>query len=396
MPPDDSNSTAAKLRQQLAGQLAAGGWLRTPEWRAAVEHVPRHEFLTRFYTEALNPGVTTWTPISADLVGGDEWLTIAYSDQTLVTQFDEHPVDWSEPRPVSNASPTSSSTLPSLVVRMLEDLDVRDDMAVLELGTGTGYSTALLCQRLGDKNVTSVETDHDVADRARIALAGCGYYPRLVTGDGQLGHPGPAPYDRTIAAYGVRSVPSAWVEQTRAGGLIVTTLRGWMRSLGLVRLTAEGNGRAEGPFIAADPSFMIARQQSAPASMGMIPAPDQGETRETPFGRELLSMPDSGFVAQLAMPSVRYFTMPDESGVEHTYVLDAENDSYAVLTQRGPGEWSVRQGGPSALWDNLEEALHLWHAADSPPPTGFGVTVTPNEQRVWLGFSDGPSWTLPK
>ncbi|MEV6329607.1 ATP-grasp peptide maturase system methyltransferase [Streptomyces sp. NPDC051909] len=396
MPPDDLNITAAKLRQQLAAQLAAGDSLRSPQWRTAVEDVPRHEFLRQFYTENLGPGVTSWTPISSELVGAAEWLTIAYSDQTLVTQFDGRPLDWNDPNPVSNANPTSSSTLPSLVVRMLEDLDVHDDMTVLELGTGTGYSTALLCHRLGDKNVTSIETDRDVADRARIALASCGYYPRLLTEDGRHGYAGPSPYDRTIATYGVRSVPAAWVKQTRPGGLIVTTLRGWMRSLGLVRLTVDGDGRAEGPFIAADPSFMIARQQAAPANMGMIPAPDDGKTRETTLGREALSMPDSGFVAQVVMPNARHFTMRDDSGIESTYVLDAENDSFAVLTQQGDDTWTVRQGGPSALWDDLEEAISLWHAADSPPPTGFGVSVTPDDQRVWLGSPDGPSWTLPK
>ncbi|MET9429819.1 ATP-grasp peptide maturase system methyltransferase [Streptomyces sp. NPDC003036] len=396
MPPDDLNTRAANLRQQLARQLAAGGSLRSTEWRAAVEDVPRHEFLRAFYAENLDPGATAWTPISAELVGVGEWLSIAYSDQTLVTQFDGRPLDWSGPKPVSNANPTSSSTLPSLVVSMLEDLDVHDDMTVLELGTGTGYSTALLCHRLGDKNVTSVETDRDVADRARIALASCGYYPRLLTNDGQHGHAGPAPYDRTIATYGVRSVPSAWVEQTRPGGLIVTTLRGWMRSLGLVRLTVDGEGRAEGPFIAAEPHFMIARQQAAPTSMGMIPAPEEGKTRETRFGRELLSMPDSGFLAQIIMPNARHFTMQDDSGTDRTYILDAENESFAVLTDQGDGAWTVRQGGPCALWDDLEEAISLWHAADSPAPTGFGVTVTPGDQRVWLGSPDGPSWALPK
>ncbi|MFD7072332.1 ATP-grasp peptide maturase system methyltransferase [Streptomyces sp. NPDC059913] len=387
---------AAELRQRLAAQLAAGDWLRSPEWRTAVESVPRHEFLPRFYVELLDPGVTAWSPISPEIVQPAEWLAIAYSDQTLVTQFDERPLDWSNPKPVSNASPTSSSTLPSLVVRMLEDLDVHDGMTVLELGTGTGYSTALLCHRLGDRHVTSVETDADVARRARNALAACGYYPRLVTEDGRHGYVGPAPYDRTIATYGVRNVPPAWIAQTRPDGLIVTTLRGWMRSLGLVRLTASGDGRAEGPFIAADTSFMIARQQAAPSNMGVIPAPEEGKARETPYGPELLTLPDSGFVAQVVMPNARYFTMRDDDGTEHTYVLDTENDSFAVLTAQAGGGSTVRQGGPHALWDDLEKAMALWHAAGSPPATGFGVTVTPDRQQVWLGSPDGPSWALPK
>ncbi|MEU3222594.1 ATP-grasp peptide maturase system methyltransferase [Streptomyces sp. NPDC006976] len=394
MPPDDLNSTAAKLRQQLAEQLAADGSVRSPLWRDAVEAVPRHEFLPRYFVETLGSGPTTWSPISPELVGVDEWLTIAYSDQTLVTQFDGDPADWRAPAPMSNANPTSSSTLPSLVVRMLEDLDVRDDMSVLELGTGTGYSTALLCHRLGDQNVTSVETDRDVSHQARTALASCGYYPRVLTGDGQAGYPGAAPYDRTIATYGVRSIPSAWVEQTRPGGLIVTTLRGWMRSLGLVRLTVGGDGSAQGPFLSGDPHFMIARQQEAPAGLGMIPGPEDGETREAGCGPDVLTG-ESGFVTQLAMPSARFFAMTTDDGSTATYALDASTDAFAVLARDGAG-WSVRQGGPTRLWDDVERSLSLWREAGSPPPSGFGATVSADAQHVWLGNPDGPRWTLPQ
>lgn len=386
---------AAKVRQQLAGHLAAAGWLRSPEWLAAVEAVPRHEFVPRFYVEAVDPGVTTWTPITPELVGHDEWLLMAYSDQTLITQFDGHPIDWSDPKPISNAEPTSSSTLPALVVRMLEDLDVHDGMTVLELGTGTGYSTALLCHRLGADNVTSIETDPDVAAAAEDALARCGYRPHLVVGDGRDGHPDGASYDRTIATMGVRNIPSAWIEQTRVGGQIVCTLRGWMRSLGLVRLAVEGDDTAQGRFLSGDPSFMIARQHDAPAGLGTIPAPDEGETRETKFGPDLLNMPDSGFVAQLAMPNARFFSMPTDDGAVSTYVLDATNEAFAVLTPDGDG-WTVRQGGRVRLWDDIEKSLALWHAADSPSADGFGVTVATDAQYVWLGSPDGPRWNLSR
>lgn len=387
----DIDTVAAKLRHQLAEQLAATGWLRSPAWRAAVEAVPRHEFVPRFYVETDAPGLTTWVPVTPELLGLDKWLRQAYADETLITQFDGCEIDWADPQPISNAHPTSSSTLPTLVVRMLEDLQVEDDMTVMELGTGTGYSTALMCHRLGADRVLSVETDPEVASRARDALTSCGYRPRLRVGDGLLGADGSAPSDRTIATMGVRSIPAAWVRQTRPGGLIVATLRGWMRSLGLVRLTVEDEHTAHGRFLSSDPSFMIARQQDAPESLGMLPSSDEGTTRHTRYGPELLTKPDSGFVAQLALPHARSFSMPGDDGTMSTYVLDARNDAFAVLTPDGEG-WSVRQGGPVLLWDAVEQALALWHAAG---PAEFGLTVTPDAQRVWLGAPGGPSWRLP-
>ncbi|KPC67862.1 ATP-grasp peptide maturase system methyltransferase [Streptomyces albus] len=390
----DVESIAAGLRRQLADRLAAAGRLRSPGWRAAVEAVPRHELVPRFYAETDAPGLTTWVPVTPELVGLDEWLRLAYADETLITQFDGREIDWADPQPVSDAHPTSSSTLPSLVVRMLEDLRVEEGHRVTEYGTGTGYSTALMCHYLADDRVTSVETDPHVSARADANLARCGYRPRLLIGDGLGGAPGCPPAHRTIATMGVRSIPAAWVRQTRPGGLIVATLRGWMRSLGLVRLTVEDEHTAHGRFLTGDPTFMMARQQDAPASFGMLPAPDEGATRDTRYGPEVLTMPDSGFVAQLALPHARHFSLPADDGTVSTYVLDARNDAFAVLTPDGDG-WAVRQGGRVLLWDAIEQALALWQDAASPGPTGFGLTVTPDAQHVWLAAPDGPSWRLP-
>ncbi|MGW4385336.1 ATP-grasp peptide maturase system methyltransferase [Streptomyces sp. NPDC004685] len=383
-----------ELRHELAEHLVDEGWLRSPKWRAAVEDVPRHEFVPRFYVPSDTPGATTYIPITPDLVGDEAWLRQAYADETLLTQFDGREIDWSNPQPISNANPTSSSTLPSLVVRMLEALEVDDGMTVTEYGTGTGYSTALMCRRLGADRVTSVETDPGVAARAVAALERCGHRPRLVVGNGLDGARLHKPADRTIATMGVRNIPEAWVRETQPTGIILATLRGWMRSLGLVQLVVDDEQTATGRFIAGEPHFMIARQHDAPESLGMLPGLEDGTTRTTPHGPELLRIYDSGFVAQLAMPNARFFTMPADDGTVNTYVLDSTNDSFAVLSPDGDG-WTVREGGPVLLWDEVERSLALWHAAGAPGPSEFGVSVTAGSQRVWLGTPSGPSWSLP-
>jgi protein-L-isoaspartate O-methyltransferase len=197
----------APERRALADRLEKAGVLRTPRWRAAVEAVPRELFLRPGIFLPVDGG--RWRPVTA--VGADpaEWARIVYSDKSLVTQLDGRLTADRAPDPVAG-SPTSSSTTPVTVVDMIEQLDVEDGHRVLEIGTGTGYSAALMCHRLGEDNVTTVEVDPAVAARADAALEAAGFSTWTVTGDGLLGHPRRAPYDRTIATCAVRRIPYTW------------------------------------------------------------------------------------------------------------------------------------------------------------------------------------------
>lgn len=69
------------LRLALAERLSAGGDLRTPPWRAAVEEVPRHEFLRGgFFEREDGPGPTAWRPVLPD---DPRWLERCYDDDSL-------------------------------------------------------------------------------------------------------------------------------------------------------------------------------------------------------------------------------------------------------------------------------------------------------------------------
>ncbi len=215
----------------LVRDLADRGLL-TGRWRQVFEAVPRSRFVP----------VDVWRQLSdrcEPVVGTDAWLALVNSDEPVVTQLD----DGAEGGP---GVATSSNSMPSMVARMLGLLDVQDGVRVLEIGTGTGYVAALLCERLGDDLVHSVELDPVVARQAAEALAQAGYRPHLRVGDGEQPWPGLGLVDRLIATCAVRYVPHALLRQVRPGGIVVAPLAREFWSGALVRLRVQDDGTAMG------------------------------------------------------------------------------------------------------------------------------------------------------
>ncbi|MFD5497020.1 hypothetical protein ACFWH4_30070 [Streptomyces sp. NPDC127091] len=62
-------------------------------------------------------------------------------------------------------------------------------------------------------------------------------------------------------------------------------------------------------------------------------------------------------------------------------MVDVEAGAWAALTREGE-QWTVRQGGPAQLWDQVEDHLLRWRADGSPAPDRFEVIVTPEAQRI--------------
>ena len=149
----------------------------------------------------------------------------------------------------------SSSSQPSLMALMCQALEVRDGQRVLEIGAGTGYNAALLAYRLGPDAVTTMDLEPEITDAARAHLDAYGTPAArsvaVVTGDGALGHPPRAPYDRIMATCELPAIPAAWLEQCVPGGLILAPI-----ATGLVALTVYGPARAQGRFLHT-PAFFV-------------------------------------------------------------------------------------------------------------------------------------------
>ncbi|MEU9334056.1 ATP-grasp peptide maturase system methyltransferase [Streptomyces sp. NPDC048290] len=375
-------ATSTALRHHLADTLAAKGHLTDPALRTAVEDVPRELFLG---DAVFRPGGSHWQPVSRADVGDDAWLHMVYDDTTWVTQVDG--LSASRATGVLPGNPTSSSTLPSGVVLMLELADLHDGSKVLEIGTGTGYSTAILSHRLGDSCVYSVEYDKDVATAAAQHLAAAGRSPHLVVGDGLEGHHEGGEYGTVIATCAVRSIPPPWLWQLQNGGSVVTTLSGWMTGSGLIRLTLDDDGVAHGRFTGDRIAYMLARPHERPPRPKLYRRP--GTARTTQLSPTLLDDWTGLLVAQLAAPSAELLTL--SGGIA---LIDTATGSQAWTEPDGDA-WTVHQDGPLRLWDQVEAALDAWQQAGAPDQTAFGMTVTDGEQVVWLGDPGGPQWRLP-
>lgn len=114
---------------------------------------------------------------------------------------------------------------PLMVGLMTELLHLWGDESVLEIGTGSGYQTAILAE-LASK-VTSIERHENLSNRARGLLDHLGYSNvDIHVGDGTLGYPRDAPYDRIIVTAGSPSIPQPLVDQLANDGRMVIPVGG--------------------------------------------------------------------------------------------------------------------------------------------------------------------------
>lgn len=359
-------ATRSELAQQAHRGLAQRlGDALPARWRAAYNAHPRHLFLPD----------RVWVSIEEPLdraTDPEGWLAYAYSDDSVITQLHDGAESCEHGYPIS-----SSCSMPAVVFTMLGHLDPQPGDRVLEIGTGTGWSAALLAHQLGDDRVVSVEIDPSVAQAARGNLARVGRRVLVVTGEGAEGYPPGAPYDRLIATCSVHTVPYPWVAQTRPGGVILTPWGSTFENSALLRLSVQHSGVAVGSIVDWA-SFLRLRAQRP-----VIPAEPEDFDALADHGRTEVDLADllgehARFGIGLRVPDCRLSWDLGEDGYLSTLWLLAP-DSWASVH-----EGTVRQAGARRLFDEVISAYSWWQHAGRPRRDRYGVTVTVKGQRVWL------------
>lgn len=127
---------------------------------------------------------------------------------------------------------------PFMVALMTEALELEEDQRVLEIGTGSGYQTAILVE-LGAK-VYSIERNRTLALRARHRLESLGYYHAWIrVGDGSVGWKEKAPFDAIVVSAGAPQIPMSLIEQLAENGRLVVPV-GQLRNQVLKKGTKKG------------------------------------------------------------------------------------------------------------------------------------------------------------
>ncbi|UNO40373.1 methyltransferase domain-containing protein [Streptomyces sp. MST-110588] len=386
-------------KQRCTEELARCGAFPSGWLRLAFSIVPREVFTPDqvWWPEVGDDGLCPVLDLSED---PDAWARAVYDARhPLITQMDGSLTPASGP---AAGRFSSSISAPAVVLGMLGHLALDGTHRVLEVGTGSGYNAALLCELVGSDLVDTVEIDGALAARARVALRAIGYHPQVHHDDGAHLPPQAGPYDRIIATASTTHVPYSWVERLDDGGAILVPRHTTTGPDGLLFLRDTRHGTVSGHFVDLVDFMPLRGQEPVTDAVAALRTSTWGEAKTTTIEADLDLSLDIGlgrdrdlgndrehaglFAVSMRRPDLRASRNDDGTW----WLSSPDVSSWAAARQRADGTYRVKAYGPRDLVADLADAAAWWRGAGRPEVTRFGVTVDRCGETVWLDTPDNP------
>jgi protein-L-isoaspartate(D-aspartate) O-methyltransferase len=368
--------TAEQANQHMVDRMIAEGAVWSPRVIEAFRRTPRHLFVDRVFQYQRKH--RRWRELVTRDPGPEE-VELVYSDRALITRVSP---DGGEG---GAGVPISSSSQPSLMAQMLEDLRLEPGLRVLEVGAGTGYNAALMAHVVGPSLVYSADVDRHVLAEAWAHLRA---FPdravQLRHADGREGLAEAAPYDRIMVTAATDDVHPAWLAQLAERGVFLAPLALAPGLAYLVRGTI-GEGVLDGRLTRAA-YFMPLRAEgetgdgdvdpvAPPDGRMRMPAPWAGWfDRKRPRVQWLNFIQALVFFGLLRGLNVHYRGLPDGGTVFGVSRRGHEGSHGEAVCWLGGQEWQVN--GPAGR----DLGWGLWRAfldAGGPWPTEFRLRASP-------------------
>jgi len=188
-----------KKLEDLISIMKKSGFLNNKKVELAIRKMPRHEF-----------------------------VPLSHKDEA----YEDKPISIMKNQTISQ---------PSVVSRMTELLDIKEGQKILEVGSGSGWQTAILSYLVGDGKVYTIERHSELVEFAKKNLEKVGISNvKVIFGDGSLGFVEESPFDRIIITAACKKVPDTLLEQLSNEGLLIAPVGGYPQSLVLLKKTEKG------------------------------------------------------------------------------------------------------------------------------------------------------------
>lgn len=370
------------LRDNAVDVLYADGVPMSDRVEEALRDTPRHPFAPVFSVLGEDGRYVAHTQlgqgVEADDARAAAWTLLYSPELRPVVSF------------ADDGQPEVAMDTMYDVARLLELAEVQTGRRVLEIGTGSGYGTALLMRLAGaSANVVTVDRNPFAVHSAHARIPDKMGPPTVVCGDGADGYRSGGSYGLVLSWCDVKRVPGAWLRQLGSKGRVVTTVAGQpiclqRRAEGALKVEVSGRFAAGGPVLASSPLRRAGEVSAAPGLAELAEMADRGGARTSayvPHGGGGLEHPTVQWLLSLVHPEL-VFEVHDG----FYRILDPFGRSWVNAHPQSNGTDYVQAGGVRrTLWNEVMAVFTLWTHQGRPERHRFGLTVMDSgEHALWL------------